>query len=112
MHVHNAVLPRKPRRGQPRCAWLSRPPRAAATWPPLTSLTSAVLCALPLHLCRKVAEQVDIQDLPEDLGKIATTLLEDKTGTQVGAAAVGCGGPWRFEACAAALREDGTGMQV
>jgi rhodanese-related sulfurtransferase len=32
---------------------------------------------------KKVAEQVDIEDLPEDLGKIATTLLEDKTGTQV-----------------------------
>lgn len=32
---------------------------------------------------KKVAEQVDINDLPEDLGKIATTLLEDKTGTQI-----------------------------
>lgn len=43
------------------------------------------------HLCRKVAEQVDINDLPEDLGKIATTLLEDKTGTQVGGRSVtGC----------------------
>lgn len=35
-----------------------------------------------------MAEQVDINDLPEDLGKIATTLLEDKTGTQVGGRAV------------------------
>lgn len=49
-------------------------------------LSTAILSCCPhwLFSCRKVAEQVDINDLPEDMAKIATTLLEDKTGTQVG----------------------------
>ena len=33
---------------------------------------------------------MDLPDLPEDLGKIATTLLEDKTGTQARRAALRC----------------------
>lgn len=30
-------------------------------------------------LCRKVAQEIDVKDLPKDLGKVAVTLLEDPT---------------------------------
>lgn len=48
----------------------------------MSSCQRAGLAMAPLCSRRKVAAEVDLTDLPEDLGKIATTLLEDKTGTQ------------------------------
>jgi hypothetical protein len=48
----------------------------------------------PVLLRRKVAQEIDVKDLPKDLGKVAVTLLEDPTDKEV--AAVGgdrTGGP-------------------
>ena len=52
-------------------------PQAVPCLPP--TRRAAVLPRPAAAASRKVAEEIDVKDLPEDLGKIAVTLLEDPT---------------------------------